>query len=140
MEDLGGENKDMNAEDLMEVHGLNEGRNYIFNPSWLSTVPDILLVALFIGMFTLPVKILRILTTRIRINNGMVYGEVGILSKDVQSIPIKHIQGVRVEKPFWGRIFGYGDVVITTAGDEYYYKCMADPDRIRDVIYRQITK
>lgn len=130
----------MNTEDLLEIHGLSKGRERVFNPSWWSTVPDILLVAVFIGMFTLPIKMLRIITTKIRVNNGMVYGETGILSKDTHSIPIKHIQSIGIEKPFFGRIFGYGDVIITTAGDEYLYRFMSDPEGIRKAIQRQMEK
>lgn len=108
--------------------------NYSFRPSWLSTIPDFLLIALTVGVFTLPIKILRILTTKIRVESDMIYGEIGILRKDIQSSPIKHVQSIRVDRSFFGRIFGYGDVIITTAGYGYKYKFMANPERIRDAI------
>lgn len=108
--------------------------SYEFKPSWLSAIPDILLVGLVIGMFTLPIKVLKILTTKIKVDESMIYGEIGILRKDIQSSPIRHIQSVRVDRSLFGRIFGYGDVVITTAGAGYRYKFMANPEEIRRTI------
>lgn len=107
---------------------------YDFKLSWLTLVPHIIGIALFVGIFTTPIQILRILTTKIKVDQDMVYGEVGILRKDIQNSPIKHIQSVRVNRSLFGRIFGYGDVIITTAGAGYTYKGMANPERIREII------
>ncbi|OZV10792.1 hypothetical protein CIW83_18415 [Tissierella sp. P1] len=114
---------------------------YIFKLSWLSLIPHILAIALFVGMFTTPIKILRILTTKIIIEPNMVYGEKGILRKDIQNSPMKHIQSVRVDRSFFGRIFGYGDVTITTAGAGYIYKGIGSPEKLRNIInsYMQAT-
>lgn len=107
---------------------------YVFKLSWLSIIPHIFLMAVFIGIFTLPVQILRILTTRIEVDENMIYGKKGIIRKDIQNSPIKHIQSVRVDRSLFGRIFRYGDITITTAGAGYTYKGMGNPEQIREVI------
>lgn len=111
---------------------ISRANSKVFRLSWLSIIPDILLIALFVGMFTLPIKILRILTTKLIVDKDLVYGETGILRKDIQNSPIKHIQSVRVDRSLFGRILGYGDVIITTAGHGYKYKFMAYPEKIRE--------
>lgn len=105
-----------------------------FRLSWLSVIPDIILIAFFVGIFTLPIKVLRIITTKLIVDPNMVYGEIGILKKEIQNSPIKHIQSVRVNRSLFGRILGYGNVIITTAGHGYNYKFMANPERIRELI------
>lgn len=107
---------------------------YVFRLSWLSVIPHVLAMAIIIGFLTTPIKILKILTTKIEVDQNMVYGKMGILRKDIQNSPIKHIQSVRVDRSLLGRIFGYGDITITTAGSGYTYKGMANPERIREVI------
>jgi len=110
------------------------GKKHVFKLSWLSLIPDVLAIALFVGVITTPIKVLKILTTKIEIDQDMVYGKKGILRKDIQNSPIRHIQSIRVDRTLFGRIFGYGDVTITTAGSGYIYKGMADPEKIRKII------
>ncbi|WFA10331.1 PH domain-containing protein [Tissierella sp. Yu-01] len=107
---------------------------HIFKLSWLSLIPHILAIALYVGIFTTPIKILRILTTKIIVDPNMVYGEKGILRKDIQNSPMKHVQSVRVDRSLFGRIFGYGDVIITTAGAGYIYKGIGHPEKLREII------
>lgn len=107
---------------------------HVFSPSWLSLVPHFILIGLIVGVYTFTRQLLRILTTKIEVDGDMVYGEVGILNKSTQNSPINQIQSVRVDRSFWGRIFGYGDVRITTAGDGYLYKGIANPEKLRQTI------
>lgn len=115
----------------MENKSLNK---QVFNLSWLSLLPHVFLIALFVGIFTTPIKILRILTTKIVVEPNMIYGEQGILRKDIQNSPMRHIQSVRVDRSFFGRILGYGDVTITTAGGGYIYKTIGKPEQLRNLI------
>lgn len=107
---------------------------HVFRPSWLSLIPHFILIGLIVGIYTFPRQLLRILTTKIEVEDGMVYGKVGIFNKSTQNSPISRIQSVRVDRSFWSRIFGYGDVKITTAGDGYVYKGIANPEKVRNVI------
>lgn len=106
----------------------------IFTLSWLSLIPHLILMFVFIGFVTAPIKLLRIFTTKIIVEPNMVYGERGILRKDIQNSPMKHIQSVRVDRTLLGRILGYGDVTITTAGGGYRYKTVGHPERLRNLI------
>ena len=106
----------------------------MFRVSWLTIIPHLLAMIVFVGFITLPIQILRILTTKIEVDKNMVYGKRGILKKDIMNSPIKHIQSVRVNRSLIGRIFRYGDIIITTAGGNYFYKQMGNPERIREVI------
>lgn len=63
----------------------------------------------------------------------------GILSKQERSANLDRIQDVTVKKGLFGRILGYGDLTIETAGgaqSEFVFKRITKPDKVRDAIYR----
>ena len=107
---------------------------HVFRVSWLTIIPHLLLMCVIVGFVTLPIQVLRILTTKIEVDKNMIYGEKGILKKDIMNSPIRHIQNVRVNRSLMGRIFRYGEIIVTTAGGSYHYKQMANPEKIRKVI------
>lgn len=107
---------------------------HVFRLSWLTIIPHLLAMIVFVGFITLPIQLLRILTTKIEVNKDKIYGQVGILNRTTQDSPIEKIQSVRVDRSFIGRILGYGTITITTAGAGYEYKGMAHPEKIREVI------
>lgn len=106
----------------------------VFKLSWLSLIPHILLMCVGIGFITTPIQILRILNTKIEVEPNMVYSKTGILRKDIQNSPMKHVQSVRVDRSLFGRIFRYGDVTITTAGAGYKYKGIGNAEELRSLI------
>ena len=67
---------------------------------------------------------------RIVVTNQAVYLRKGIISRDVKRLPLRNIQDVSYEQGFFGRIFGFGTVKITstTIGGILGYKCMPNPN------------
>jgi uncharacterized membrane protein YdbT with pleckstrin-like domain len=120
--------------------GLTElEEKYIFRPSWLTLIPHVLLMVVFVGFITFPIQILTILTTKITVTKDRVYGQTGILHRTTQNSPISKVQSVIVDRTLFGRILGYGKVRISTAdGIPVVYSWMGRPKKIQEIINKYI--
>ncbi len=69
---------------------------------------------------------------KIVVTNQAVYLRKGIISRDVKKLPLRQIQDVSYDQGFFGRIFGFGTVKITSAtiGGILGYKCMPNPNEM----------
>ena len=69
---------------------------------------------------------------KIVVTNQAVYLRKGIISRDVKRLPLRQIQDVSYDQGFFGRIFGFGTVKITstTIGGILGYKCMPNPNEM----------
>jgi len=56
------------------------------------------------------------LCTNYYLTNLRLIDERGIIGKRIMSIPLKRIQDVKCQFGIWGRIFGFGDIEIESAG------------------------
>ena len=54
--------------------------------------------------------------TEIAITNNRVVGKSGILRRKTYDFGLKNIESIDVKQTILGRIFGYGDIVITGSG------------------------
>ena len=66
-----------------------------------------------------------------------VYRKTGILSRDVQKIGFDKIQNTSFSQGLLGRMFGYGNVDISTAGGsgiEMRFRGVSDPDAVQTQI------
>nr|EGQ40665.1 MAG: putative membrane protein [Candidatus Nanosalinarum sp. J07AB56] len=66
-----------------------------------------------------------------------VYRKTGILSRDVQKIGFDKIQNTSFSQGLLGRMFGYGNVDISTAGGsgiEMRFRGVSDPDTVQTQI------
>ncbi|HCH34911.1 MAG: hypothetical protein UY35_C0002G0021 [Candidatus Saccharibacteria bacterium GW2011_GWC2_48_9] len=64
----------------------------------------------------------------------------GTFTVQSTDLPYRNIQSVRLSQGTFGRIFGYGDIVITTANtaDNIIFKDISSPQKIRTVIQERI--
>ena len=81
-----------------------------------------------------------ILFNELAVTNKTVYGKKGIIKISELQSPLRQIQNVKVEKNFWGRIFKYGIVEITTTTGVYNYKYVKDPESFRNAVLSQIER
>lgn len=72
------------------------------------------------------------------ITNKKVVAKTGIIKTKELSSPLKQIQNVQVATGFWGKIFKYGTVNVTTASGLYSIKYVNDPQGFRNSIMAQI--
>lgn len=72
------------------------------------------------------------------VTNKKVVAKTGIIKTTELSSPLKQIQNVQVATGFWGKIFKYGTVNVTTASGLYSIKYVNDPQGFRNSIMAQI--
>lgn len=95
---------------------------------WFDLLFSIVLCYVVIGFYF----VLRWWVDRIVVTNQAVYARTGLIMRDVKRLPLRNIQDVSFKQGFFGRIFGFGTVRITstTIGGILGYKCMPNPNEM----------
>jgi membrane protein YdbS with pleckstrin-like domain len=75
-------------------------------------------VAGLILIFLVLVPVLRWATEHFVISTGHVFFRTGILKRRAHQIPLARIQNMETEVGFWGRILGYGSLIVESAADQ----------------------
>ncbi len=99
--------------------------------SWTAIVPDLLMFCIMIGMITIWSKLIKILTTKLEIDDKMVSGKTGLLKIQTLDSPINKVTSVKVNQSLFGRIFNYGDVYINTPAGNFIFNCLAKPNDVK---------
>jgi uncharacterized membrane protein YdbT with pleckstrin-like domain len=63
-----------------------------------------------------PFAYLRITNTDYVVTNKSLYVKKGILSTNIETVDLDRIQNTEFNQSFWGKQFGYGKILISTAG------------------------
>ena len=64
----------------------------------------------------------------------------GIINRNSHELLLKKCEGVQVDQSIFGRIFGYGTVIVTTGEVTNSYKYISNPLRFTTKIHEQISK
>jgi membrane protein YdbS with pleckstrin-like domain len=93
-------------------------------------------------LFVSSVVILDWLTNRLYLTNFRVIKERGIIGKKYTSIWLGKIQDVSSQVSFLGEIFGFGDLLIESAGElgQERFRGLPKPIKIREMIEAEINK
>tara|TARA_R110002050_G_scaffold57833_2_gene130047 strand:+ start:2289 stop:2681 length:393 start_codon:yes stop_codon:yes gene_type:complete len=105
--------------------------------SKLGLINPILWVVLTLG-FGLPVaifKFLRFKTIEQVISDKKVMKKEGIISRDIDEMRLSKIETVEFKQSILGRIFNYGNVVITGTGGAFIvFQFVSDPKKVKNEI------
>lgn len=144
------------------LNNLSSGENVIYQASihWFIFVRPILLLLFgylffsaletgfihWVGVILLLFGILSLLK-RLFIKIGSLYAvtnkriilKSGIIKRDALELMLNKCEGIRINQGLWGRIVGFGTIVVTTGGatNSYYY--VADPLRFKKEISSQLV-
>lgn len=64
----------------------------------------------------------------------------GIINRNSHELLLKKCEGVTVDQSIFGRIFGYGTVIVTTGEVTNRYKYISNPLKFTTKIHEQISK
>lgn len=103
-----------------------EIKEYIF--------PAILLYLLFKVVTGYIKTFVEYKTVGLSINNVQLKGQSGLLDVGIVNIPLERIQNVHVHAPFWGRIFHYGTITISTTTGKITMSDMVNVEKFQDAI------
>lgn len=100
----------------------DEKITYTGNISLWSLAPLIFLGLLFVGLFGLGlifwlVAFIRYKTTELAVTNKRVIAKFGFISRKTIELNINKVESIQVDQGILGRIFNYGSLVISGAGN-----------------------
>lgn len=115
--------------------------------NWIDSVrglhPGIKIVvflAFLMGLFRFVQMMIVKVTTEIAITNTRLIYKRGLVARYVGELNIDRIEGVNVLQSFFGRIFGYGRILVRGLGvGEVLLPTIADPIRFRKAIEKART-
>jgi uncharacterized membrane protein YdbT with pleckstrin-like domain len=92
----------------------------------------VILLPVGIGLIFLLVAYIRYKTTELAITNKRVIAKFGFISRRTVEININKVESIQVEQGIAGRIFDYGSLIISGAGDpQAPITGISDPMRFR---------
>ncbi len=87
---------------------------------------------LIIGIVLWIMEMFRLHTTEFVVTNRRVMLKRGYFNVKVDEITLDSIEGARIARSFWGRLFGFGRLTVRGSGDtQLMFPSMADPDAFR---------
>lgn len=75
-------------------------------------------IAVLLVIYFCVVPFLRWQTEHFVLTTAHVFFRTGILNRRQHQIPLIRVQNVETNVTFWGRIFGYGSLIVDSAADE----------------------
>ena len=95
---------------------------------------------LFIPVIKAIIATIEFLNIELAITNKRIVGKVGVLNTKALDAPLNKIQNVSASSGFWGKIFNYGSVVITTAAGNYRFDRVKNVDAFKGMVMAQIDQ
>ncbi len=77
------------------------------------------------------------------LTNQRLVGRVGVVGRQIMDSKLDKVQTVQIRETFWGRIFGYANIAVSTAGtggSEYVYIGIARAQEFKQKIMSQIDE
>lgn len=107
-------------------------------------IKGILLCCLFF-IPTIKAIVLTIVVSKIELalTNQRLVGRVGVIRRQIMDSKLDKIQTVQIRETFWGRIFGFANIAVSTAGtakNEYVYFAIARAQEFKQKIMSQIDE
>jgi uncharacterized membrane protein YdbT with pleckstrin-like domain len=95
-------------------------------------------MVLLIGFITIIVRIITNISTELEFTNKRILGETGFLDTTKMDIQLNRIEDITVHFDTLGGFFNYGDIVVSTAADDYSFTAISKPDTFKSELIAQI--
>lgn len=98
-------------------------------------------IAKLSALSIIPFHFIRYFTTQLGFTNKRVIGKTpGLVRSNVLEAPLNKINSVSLKQGFFGKLFGYGTLLIQTSSDRYYFPAISKPAEFKNAIMAQIDK
>lgn len=113
--------------------------------SKLSLIPTWVGGILFCWLLLIPlvkaiVNTIKLFNIELAITSRRVIGKFGVVNSAAMDAPLDKIQNCSVSSGLWGKIFGYGTVVIDTAAGKYTFTMVKQADNFKKALMAQIEQ
>ena len=86
----------------------------------------------------MPRDLIRYFTTKLEITNKRIRGKIGLVNTNELDSPLNKINSVQVLQGFFGKVFNYGTIVITTASSVFEFGYITNPNEFKNILNNQI--
>lgn len=93
-------------------------------------------------LLAIPILIVFVLiyfTTILVITEDRIFGQTGIINISNVNALLEDITSISIEKPLFGRIFDYGNIIINVYDQKIVFRDIKKPEKFRDVYYNLIS-
>lgn len=95
---------------------------------------------LFIPTIKAIIKTIQWSKMELAITSRRVIGKVGVINTKGMDAPLDKVQNASVSSGFWGKILGFGTVVIDTAAGKYTFVGVKHADEFKGTLMAQIEQ
>ena len=96
---------------------IHVGHISLWSLSWLIALGALLLVVFGLGLICWLIVYIKYKTTELAITNKRVIAKFGFISRRTIEININKVESIQVDQTLLGRIFNYGTLLISGAGN-----------------------
>ena len=95
---------------------------------------------IFIIVYLIPAitKTIALSTTELAVTNKKLVGKLGLINTKSMDAPLNKVQNISVSSGLGGKIFGYGNIKISTASGNFSFKGVEMVDSFKAIIMEQI--
>ncbi|MDR3057557.1 MAG: PH domain-containing protein [Prevotella sp.] len=97
------------------------------------------IILLVLGLFSLLERLSTKIGSLYAVTNKRLILKSGIIKRDALELMLSKCEGVRISQGVWGRIVGFGTLIVTTGGATNSYRYVADPMRFKREITGQVV-
>ena len=72
------------------------------------------------------------------VTNKRVILKKGLYKRETLELMLNKTEGIKIQQGIWGRLLGYGTLIVTTGGASNAFKLVASPQKFRKEINEQI--
>ncbi|MGN0586845.1 MAG: PH domain-containing protein [Oscillospiraceae bacterium] len=99
----------------------------------ISSIISVGILVVFVGFKLFVLSHIKLALTKKRI-----YGKTGIINTKSMDSPISKINSVSVEQGFWGKVFRYSTVSVSTSSGNYKFSYIKNADEFKEKTMEQI--
>ena len=108
-----------------------------FSSSFFSILGYILIG---LGIFGLTNRYIERRFAEFVVTNKRVVFKLGFIRRDVVELQLNKAEAIAFQETFWGRIFCFGTIVVTTGGATNVYKYVKNPLAFRRAVSEEVDK
>jgi len=115
---------------------------YEENELMKSLLPAVIGLWLFaaVAILALLKKLFYLLLNRLCLTDSRVFGKKGFIKRETLDAPLTKIDSVSIKTSFWGRIFNFSSIVVTTTSEKFIFPYIADVQGFKNQVLEQIDK
>lgn len=112
--------------------------NDIMNPDYTYYGIYCPIIAIVLPIAFIGIKKFILNHVQLVLTDRRVYGKTGIINTKSVDSPISKINSVSIEQGFWGKVFHYSTVLISTSSGNYKFDFLKDAERFKEKTMEQI--